>query len=169
MSLHLHINTAICSAIPQPGRYMCPLEPYLTFARRAASAMLMSSAIPPPCTIQLDFIHRYRVKHCIIQSDTRVIYQRFHCNSICFLLIIPPPPRPHPSRAGQGGHLMGTMMSDVTRAIKQLPCVSVAAIDGQQRTPDLPNKTDIEHLQHFRALSSSSSPSPHFFPLIFTV
>ena len=83
-------------------------------------------------------------------------------------------PHPHPSRAGQGGHLMGTMMSDVTRAIKQLPCVSVAAIDGQQHTPCNRHTSTYTHHSHqsatfsrsFKPLISISSHFPaNFHPL----
>jgi hypothetical protein len=51
----------------------------------------------------------------------------------------------HPS--GEGGRLMSTMMSDVTMAIKELPYVSVAAIDGKY----------LRHCrQHFHSANENS-------------
>ena len=131
--------------------------------------MLMSSAVPSPhpapsnFCLNLPSLSRPKLQHSK-QHTLHLSYISSQFNSF-------PPhhtPHPHPSRAGQGGHLMGTMMSDVTRAIKQLPCVSVAAIDGWQHTPynrhkSLPSICNIFALfqaPHLHLLTFSRQFSP---------
>jgi hypothetical protein len=58
-------------------------------------------------------------------------------------------------RAGEAGRLMSTMMSNVTQALKRLPSISVAAIDGWQnsRSSHLLSNFQYQALQSAAALS----------------
>ncbi len=92
-----------------------------------------------------------------------------HSCAIWFSLFVPS--HSSGSSAAEAGHLMGTMMSDVTRAIKELPCVSVAAIDGCHHLPKqtssqlfsslvlFPSHVCITH-QVPQSAAALSSPAP---------